>query len=112
MGLTRSCMSDWGAIVKVNHQIVGKVPWRVLDEIMEEPSEYAAIASCKAQTISVRLSVTATDRRRRDGPGAGDRPGRLARTGDPARSGFRWPSSPSIRWSSLSGTSPPRCEWI
>ncbi len=55
-------MPDWGAIVKVQHQIVGKVPWRVLDELMEELSEYAAIAGCKEQTISVRLFVTSPDR--------------------------------------------------
>lgn len=55
-------MPDWGAIVKVTHQIVGKVSWRVLDELMEELSQHAAIAGSTGQAISLRLFVTVPDR--------------------------------------------------
>jgi len=57
-------MTDWGAIVTVTHQIAGYVPQRVLDEITEELSDYAALVSCKEQVLSFRLFVTALDRDR------------------------------------------------
>ncbi len=57
-------MTDWGAIVSVTLQVVGYVPQRVLDEIMEELSDYSALVSCKEQVLSLRLFVAAPDRDR------------------------------------------------
>ncbi len=53
-------MPEWGAIVKVTHQIGGHVPWRVLDELTslplgwEEPSGEQGTAPLSPQEVSPR----------------------------------------------------------
>ncbi len=54
-------MTDWGAIVTATLQVVGYVPQRVLDELMEELSEYTAIADCVA---GIRFSLAKQRNRR------------------------------------------------
>jgi hypothetical protein len=60
----RNRMADWGAIVRVNHEILGarRATFRVLDELLEELSAYGAIAGSTEHALSVRLFVTASDR--------------------------------------------------
>jgi hypothetical protein len=50
-------MPDWGAIVKITHRHADWMPSRVLDDLMEALSEYAAIASSNEFDLNMGMAL-------------------------------------------------------